>query len=93
MTEDGWIQLYVKAPEGNGYTTPQAMKRVDDHLVQSFPASMRVPPHGNGLPEQEEDGSWEVRVYHAGSAGIVRAVLIGHYGLEIVKEVRHDPPS
>ena len=81
-----WIQLYVKAPAGNGYTTPQMMKRVDDHLTQSTPAAMYC-PLPSGLPAQEEDGTWEVRVYDTESLGYVKSILTRHYGLEVVREV------
>lgn len=79
-----WIQVYVKAPEGNGYTTPQAMKRIDDRLVQSTPASFVAP---DGLPVQEADGTWEVRVHDERMLGFVKSLLTRHYGLEIVREV------
>lgn len=82
-----WYQLYVKAPEGNGYTTPQAMKRIDDHLVQMTPASFLAP---QGLPIQEADGTWVVRVHMESALGLVKSILTKHYGLEIVREVPHD---
>jgi hypothetical protein len=82
-----WIDLYVKAPAGNGYTTPQAMKRVDDHLVQSTPSSFKAP---NGLPVQETDGTWEVRVYIESALGLVKSILTQHYGLEIIREIPHN---
>jgi hypothetical protein len=82
-----WYQLYVKAPKGNGYTTPQAMKRIDDHLVQITTASFATPVD---LPVQEADGSWEVRVLVESDLNIVKGILTRHYGLEIVREVPHD---
>lgn len=85
---DKWIQLYVKAPPGNGYTTPQAMKRIDDHLTQSAPAAMKCPPP-TGIPIQEPDGTWEVRVFDISSLEFVKLILIQHYGLEIVREVEN----
>ena len=83
-----WYQLYVKAPPGNGYTNPQAMKRVDDHLILSTAASFNAP---NFLPVQEADGTWEVRVYDGSdlSLRLVKRILTGHYGLEIVREVEN----
>lgn len=80
-----WFQLFIQAPEGNGYTTPQAMKRVDDHLVQLTPASFVAPPP-EGLPVQRKDGTWEVRVHDEGALFIVKGILTEHYGLEIVRE-------
>ena len=79
------VQLYVKAPQGNGYTTPEAMKRVDDHLTHSFPAMMHCPAP-SGLPVQETDGTWQIRVLDPKAVGIVKRVLSQHYGLEIVRE-------
>ena len=84
-----WLQMYVKAPEGSGYTTPHAMKRVDDHLTQQFPAAFCCP---EDLPIQEADGTWEVRIFDASNDLIVRIVkriLTDHYGLKIVREVPH----
>jgi len=84
-----WFQLYVIAPEGNGYTTPEAMKRVDDHLVQIAPASFIVLPPEH-LPLQSEDGTWEVRVHKENALSIVKDILTKHYGLEIVDVVEND---
>jgi len=87
-----WLQLYVKAPEGNGYTTPEAMRRVDDHLTQMFPASLCCPPP-EGMPVQEADGTWEVRILDVSNAltvSMVKRTLTNHYGLEIVREVPND---
>jgi hypothetical protein len=83
------VTLYVQAPKGNGYTTPRAMKRVDDHLRQDASANMKCPPP-SGMPVQEEDGTWEVRIYNANLAEYVKYILKNHYGLEIVREVKHD---
>lgn len=84
-----WYQFYVKAPSGSGYTTPQTMKRIDDHLVAQTPASFVAPPP-EGLPVQEADGTWEVRVHDANALGFVRFILTEHYGLEIVREVENE---
>jgi hypothetical protein len=83
-----WLQMWVKAPPGNGYTTPEAMSRVDDHLTQQFPATMCRPEK---LPVQETDGTWEVRIFDANPLIIrmVKGILTEHYGLEIVREVTH----
>lgn len=85
---DKWYQLYVIAPEGNGYTTPQAMKRIDDHLVQAGLAFFVAPPLV-GLPKQQPDGTWEVRVLND-NLKFVKYILTEHYGLEIVREVEND---
>lgn len=85
-----WYELYVKAPEGNGYTTPEDMKRIDEHLTSQTLASFNVPVFGDRLPVQEPDGTWEVRVYDEGALRYVRYILTGHYGLEIVREEEHD---
>ena len=82
-----WIQLYVKAPEGNGYTTPELMKRIDDHLMQMTPASFVAP---DGLPIQKADGTWEIRVMTSQALGLVKAILTKHYGLEVVREVENE---
>lgn len=81
-----WFQLYVKAPKGSGYTTPRAMKRIDDHLVAQTPASFVAP---DGLPVQSADGTWEVRVLDESALGFVKYILTQHYGLEIVREVEN----
>jgi hypothetical protein len=82
-----WWQLFVKAPAGSGYTTPTAMKRVDEHL-NMVGAAMKAPPP-QGMPVQEADGTWEVQVYSEASLPLVKGLLKSHYGLEIVREVKH----
>lgn len=82
MSASTWTQLWVKAPPGNGYTTPQAMQRVDDHL-QRHGALFCAP---QGLPIQEPDGTWEIRCYGAGTDRFVEFVLTKHYGLEIIRK-------
>ncbi len=82
-----WMQLYVRAPEGNGYQTPEAMKRVDEHLVSKFAAMFCAP---QGVPIQEPDGTFEVRVLMLAQVGLVKTLLTGHYGLVVVREVRND---
>ncbi len=83
---DKWVQLYVKAPEGNGYTTPEAMKRVDQH-VNRLGAMFCAP---EGTPIQRDDGTWEVRVMSESFSTLVEDVLKKHYGLEIVNKVVND---
>ncbi len=82
-----WFQLYVKAPEGNGYTTPQAMKRIDSTLIDRFAASFVAP---EGLPIREPDGTWEIRVLVADQLKKVKQFITEGYGLEIVREVKND---
>lgn len=83
------IQLYVKAPSGSAYTTPEAMKRVRDH-IRLFGASFAPSKTGIGLPVQEQDGSWEIRVYQKRHLDLVKFILKDHYGLTIVREEAHD---
>lgn len=84
-----WIQLFVKAPAGSDHTTPQAMKRIDDLLTQTMPASMHCPPP-SGMPVQESDGTWEIRVFDESAFKIVKTFLTQEYGLEIVREVTNE---
>lgn len=81
-----WYELTVKAPPGNGYTTPQSMKRVDEHINQ-YGAVFHAP---DGTPIQNPDGSFDLRVLQESSLRFVKFVLTNHYGLEIVKETPHD---
>jgi hypothetical protein len=71
--------FHVKAPKGNGYTTPEAMKRIEDHLRQMNAGSFK----GNPMPVQSDDGTWEVLVFNE---KICRGILTQHYGLEIIRE-------
>jgi hypothetical protein len=80
-----WYELTVKAPEGNGYTTPQSMKRVDEHLNQCN-AVFNAP---DGIPIMNLNGSFDLRVYEESSLKYVKYILTNHYGLEIIKEVEH----
>ncbi|RJQ28001.1 hypothetical protein C4577_00310 [Candidatus Parcubacteria bacterium] len=88
IMSSNWIQLFVRAPQGNGYTTPQAMKRIDDHLTQSGLAALKCPPP-SAMPVQEPDSTWEVRVFSEGVLFLVEEILTKHYGLEIVRKVEH----
>lgn len=81
-----WYDLTVKAPAGNGYTTPQAMKRVDDHILQH--GGMFHAPEG--IPIQNLDGSFDLRVLQENALGFVKYILTKHYGIEIIKEVEHE---
>jgi hypothetical protein len=63
MSTGTWTRIWVKAPPGNGYTTPQAMARVGDHIA-SRGAWFRTEPGPHRtirLPIQEPDGTWEIR--------------------------------
>lgn len=60
------------------------MTRVDEH-IQQYGAVFCAP---DGTPIQEADGTWEVRIYGP-LVGMVKSVLTGHYGLEIVREETH----
>ncbi len=79
------VVLYIRAPENSGYTTPNAMKRVDDDLTANYSTVMFCPPP-LGLPVQEADGTWQVRVLNSMMAGIVKGVLSEHYGFTIERE-------
>ena len=82
-----WYQLFVIAPEGNGYTTAEAMSHVNDHIMNLFPA-MFVSP--DCWPIQNSDGTWEVRVLDENALSLVKSVLTDHYGLEIVRQQEND---
>ncbi len=74
------VTLYVRAPN-NQVNTVEAKQRHDE-LLHSFGASFRAP---HGVPEQDADGTWEVRVFPGGSPlNTVEEVLTEHCGLEIV---------
>ncbi|MEK7543730.1 MAG: hypothetical protein AAB557_02585 [Patescibacteria group bacterium] len=64
------------------------MKRIDDYLISKTPASFVAP---TGLPEQGEDGTWEIRVHQQSALVLVKRILTEHYGLEIVREVENAP--
>ena len=89
MSDNIFATLYVKAPAGNGYVTPQAMNRVNDHLTQDFQAKMKC-SLTSGRPVQESDGTWEVSVFKFTMVNTVKQVLTQRYGLEIVREVPGD---
>lgn len=80
----GWTQLWVRGPHEQA-NTPQAMKRVDEH-IQTAGGLFAAP---DGTPIREADGTYEVRVLF-GDPGYVKFILTKHYGLEVVREVRHD---
>lgn len=81
-----WFQLYVKTEEPrSAYTTPRAMKRIDDHIFTI--GGMMNCPSPEGMPVQEADGTWEVRVLQEAMLPFVKQVLVNHYGLTIVREV------
>lgn len=75
-------KLYVQAPPGNGYTTPQTMQRIDDDLVQR---GLGTFTKENDLPTQQLDGSWEIQVKH--DPRLINDLLKVHYGLDILHEL------
>lgn len=79
-----YVTLIVKAEEGSEYLTPQAMKNVDDYLKTRTPALMNVA--SSGLPIQEADGTWKVRVFEPSSSGFVKHIITNYFGLTIVRE-------
>ena len=88
MMSTVWYQLFVKIRPGRGNTKDQArMKRVHDHLVSDGIGIFR---NENDIPVQEEDGTWEVRVFDEASLSRARYVLTEHYMLIIDREVPHD---
>jgi hypothetical protein len=84
---DAWYQLWVRPPSESGYNVPGMMRRVDEHL-QAIGGVLHVPGPGP-VPVAEPDGTYEVRVLF-GDPGFVRFVLTDHYGLDIVREEKHD---
>lgn len=62
------------------------MKRVDAHL-NMLGAMFKAP---KGIPLQEEDGTWEVRVLNGSAVGTIKGILKDHYGFEVVFEVFYD---
>jgi hypothetical protein len=75
-----WTQLWVRGDN----VTRESMARVDDH-IQGFGGLVHTPPHGDGLPAADPDGTYEVRVLF-GDPGFVKFVLQQHYGLTIARE-------
>lgn len=78
-----WTQLWVKA-EGHA-NTPDSMRMVDQQL-QGFGGVFCAP---DGMPIQEPDGTFEVRVY-GGDPGFVKFILQQSYRITVVREERHD---
>jgi hypothetical protein len=78
-----WHHLAVIAPPGNGYTTPQTVKRIDEHLVSKFTVmGASFVTENNGNPAKRADGSFEV---HADETCLteVKYILTAHYGLTV----------
>ncbi len=85
-----WYQIFVNAP-GKGVDEEwRAIKRVDEHLVTEFGIStlFEAPPP-DGVPIQNKDGMWVVRVQNRSILDLVRFILTKHYGFEIVRKVAH----
>lgn len=74
MADGTWTQLWVVAPPGNGYTTPDVMKRIDDHIVNHGACFVSRPTPG-GLPIQGDDGSWEVRCFGINTDKMIAQIL------------------
>ena len=83
-----YYDLYVRAPAGSGYNDPNAMRRVDEHLIVMFPASFLAP---KGVPVKMDDGTYPVRIYDGNvmTLRLVRRFLERHYGLKSVKLVKY----
>jgi hypothetical protein len=77
-----WTQLWVRA-DGNA-NTPAAMQQVDQQL-QRFGGLFCAP---DGMPVQEADGTFEVRVL-GGDPGFVKYMLEQSYRIKVVREERH----
>ncbi|HEY8108700.1 MAG TPA: hypothetical protein VIF43_01700 [Patescibacteria group bacterium] len=74
--------FYVRSPEPIR-NTPQAMRHADQ-LVQTVGAVFVAP---DGIPVQEPDGTYEVRILAGDSMSrhIVAGMLIEHRGLEVLR--------
>lgn len=80
-----YVDLFVRVPEGNGYNSPDALVRVDEH-VQKYTGLFHRP---DGKILQEPDGSFRVRVMLPEMVGVVKFVLTTQYGLVVEKEEFH----
>ena len=80
-----WIQVFCKA--NNGYREPSAAKRIDDHLTSQTAGCFVC--DRNGIPIKNSADEYEVRVYVASQADIVKSILTGHYGLEIIRTLEN----
>ncbi|MFA6252119.1 MAG: hypothetical protein WCX74_01850 [Candidatus Paceibacterota bacterium] len=74
-----WHQLFVK-----GNLDRFAMKKIDE-TINMFGGMVHAP---EGIPVQEADGTWEVRILEGGSLSIAKNILLKG-GLEIVREVEN----
>lgn len=78
------VHLFIRTPAGNGYTTPEAMQRVDEH-IQKLGAMFVWVPSAKRI-RQQPDGTREVIAFGTTSVDMVKQVLTYHYGLKITKE-------
>ncbi len=82
-----WYELTVKAPPDNDYTTPEAMKRVEEHIA---PLGGFLKCDGKRVIVQEPDGTFLVRVLVPDHLDLVKGILFRHYGLDVLKEEKHE---
>lgn len=82
-----WYQIYVKVPEGNGYSNPRMAKRIDEHISSVSVASFVAP---SGTPIKNENMEYEVRCFAEQSVNLVKFILTTHYGLEISNVVENE---
>lgn len=80
-----WIQIFCTTE--NGYSSPSAAKRIDEHLTSQTAAFFVAP---EGVPIKNENGEYEVRVLDARQAVFVQNILTKHYGLTICSVVEHE---
>ena len=83
------INLYVRSPDRGSVDPRFLMKPVRDQLVESTPASLK---ESDGLPVQEPDGTFEVRLSEDSSFNVrlVRWALEEYFGLEVVRQLQRD---
>lgn len=82
----GWTQIYARAPKGSAYENPQTAKRIDEHILSSFPVAFVAP---DGIPIKNDKGEYEIRCFADTMSTIIERVLIEHYGLEITRTEHH----
>jgi len=81
-----WYQIFVKVPDGNGYSDPKMTKRIDEHITSNFPAAFVAP---NGIPIKNENGEYEVRCFVPFCLEAVQNILTKNYGLIISRVVNN----
>lgn len=79
--------LKVKTPDGED-NSPKRMKHADQ-TVNTAGGMFNVPPNGDGMPVQNDDGTYDVRVLGGDMAvDVVKSMLADHEGLLIVSQAR-----